>query len=406
MRASSCPENLTLLFAGDCCPRNNAQQIIAEGKAADIFAPIQDILQSADVSLIQFETPLTSADTPICKSGPNLKCLPNSVELLKAWGGQVTLLANNHIGDFGSEATCETIDILQQNGFRTVGAGKNLEDARRPLIFKEKGLTLGIINLAENEFGGALPDQAGANPLFPFYNLSQIQELKREVDLCIVVTHGGNEHNPVPSPRVVTMSHAFVDAGADLVVNIHTHCPQGIETWHGKPIVYSLGNFFFPNAWADQYDPQNFWYTGYMLRCKADRQGVFQVEAIPTHFGLPATCVEALQGDEKAAFLTYLSEISGVLDDWKNITLFHEAWAAGKDNYVAKFICQASWKEEDFQDPDKKQSLMPLRNIFTCEAHHELACTWLKLFEQGRLEKAAEFLPELKKLQKATFIQH
>ncbi len=406
LRSASAQDSLTLLFAGDFCPRGNAQQLITEGKSAEIMAPIQNILRSADVSMIQFETPLTNADTPICKSGPNLKCPPESIELLKAWGGQVTLLANNHTGDLGSEPVVETIRLLQQNGFRTVGAGENLHEARKPLIFMEKNLTIGVINVAENEFGGALPDQAGANPLFPFYNLGQVRELKQQVDLCIVVTHGGNEHNPIPSPRVVSMSRAFVEAGADLVINVHTHCPQGIETWQGKPIVYSLGNFFFPNVWADQYDSNNFWYTGYMLRCQADKKGIARIEVIPTHFGLPATCIEPLQNDEKNAFLGYLSDISAVLDDWNQIMRFHEAWAASPANYVASFIRKAEWKEDDFQNPDKKQALMPLRNIFTCEAHHELVCTWLKLFEQNRLEKAAEAIPDLEKWKQATFINH
>ncbi len=399
-------DSLTLLIAGDFCPRGNAQQLIAAGDSASILAPIQDILQSADLSMIQFETPLTDADTAICKSGPNLKCSAESIELLKAWGGQVTLLANNHTGDFGPAPVVETIDLLQKNGFRTVGAGKNLEEARKPLVFKEKGLNIGIINLAENEFGAALPDQPGANTLFPFYNISQIRELKKQVDLCLVITHGGNEGNPIPSPRVVSMSRAFVEAGADLVVNIHTHCPQGIETWQGKPIVYSLGNFFFPNVWTDQYDPSDFWYTGYMLRCKADSKGIFHIEAIPTHFGLPATCVEPLQDEEKTAFLEYLSDISAVLGDWEQIQRFHEAWAASPNNYVASFIRKASWCEEDFANPEKKKELMPLRNIFTCEAHNELLCTWLKLFEQNRLEKAAEAYPELEKWKKASFIKH
>lgn len=101
LRAVCEQDSLTLLFAGDFCPRGNVQQLIADGKSAEIMAPIQDILRSADVSMIQFETPLTNADTPICKCGPNLKCPPESIELLKAWGGHVALLANNHTGDLG-----------------------------------------------------------------------------------------------------------------------------------------------------------------------------------------------------------------------------------------------------------------------------------------------------------------
>jgi poly-gamma-glutamate synthesis protein (capsule biosynthesis protein) len=41
------------------------------------------------------------------------------------------------------------------------------------------------------------------------------------------------------------MGKAFVDAGADLVVGMHSHCMQGIEYYKGKMIAYSLGNFTF-----------------------------------------------------------------------------------------------------------------------------------------------------------------
>jgi hypothetical protein len=70
-------------------------------------------------------------------------------------------------------------------------------------------------------------------------------------------------------------------------------------------------------------------------------------------------------------------------------------------------VCSSdlAWSEEDFADPEKKASLMPLRNIFTCEAHHELCSTWLRLFEQNRLEEAEKYLPQLQKWQKADFIK-
>lgn len=407
IRKPESTEQLSFLFAGDFCPRGPVpEKLLAEGKGASIMEPLQSVLRSADVSFIQFETPLTNADTPICKSGPNLKCSPESIEIMHSWGGDVALLANNHTGDYGPEPVIETIEILQKHGFQTVGAGKDLKAAQEPLVFTKHGFKIGVINIAENEFGGALRDQAGANPLSPFYNLRQIKELSPKVDTCVVVIHGGNETNPVPSPRVVNMCRAFVDAGADIVINIHTHCPQGIETWNGKPIVYSLGNFYFPNVWTDTYDPKSFWYTGYMVRFQVDRKGAFSIEAIPIHFGLEATRVELLEGEEKKGFLEHLAKISEPLSDWDEIMRFHEAWAAGPGNYVAKFIATANWSLEDFDNPEKKKALMPLRNIFTCEAHCELVGTWLKLFEQGRLKQAAEFYPQLQTLREATFIKH
>ncbi|NLZ60575.1 MAG: CapA family protein [Lentisphaerae bacterium] len=396
---------LNLLLAGDFCPRfERAQQLIATGGAEAVMAPLQNLLQAADLSIIQFETPLTEAESAICKSGPNIKCPPQSLELLQAWGGDVALLANNHTGDFDDIPVLETISLLEAAGFQTVGAGADLAEAAKPLLLQRQSLSIGIINVAENEFGGALFDRPGANMLAHFDNIRQVRELKSQVDLCLVITHGGNEHNPVPSPRVVSMSRAFVDAGADLVVNIHPHCPQGLEIFQGKPIVYSLGNFYFPER-SENYRPDNFWYTGYMLQCQADRLGVFELQVIPTHFDDSLSKIEPLQGQNKKAFFDYINAISAPIAEPRELQAYHEAWAASQSNYVARLIRQAAWSEEDFADPEKKASLMPLRNIFTCEAHHELCSTWLRLFEQSRLEEAEKYLPQLQKWQKADFIK-
>ena len=231
IRKSKADSTATIVVTGDCCPRAAGEKLVLDGGAADILEPVMDVFRSADLSIMQFETALTTDDTPIVKSGPNLKCAPETVDLLREWGGDVALLANNHTGDFGPDALMETIDILQSNGFRTVGAGANLDEAYKPLICDTCGIKVGILNVAENEFGSASFSKPGAAPLNPCLNILQIMELSKQVDVCMVITHGGNEHNPVPSPRVVDMSRAFAAAGADIVINIHTHCPQGYEVF-------------------------------------------------------------------------------------------------------------------------------------------------------------------------------
>ncbi len=304
-----------ILVAGDCCPRATGEMLVLDGMSQEILADLQDVLSSADLSMIQFEAALTEADTPIVKSGPNLKCHPDVVDFLRAWGGDITLLANNHIGDFGPEPVIETIDTLRKSGFLTVGAGANLEDARKPLVVEVNDLKIGIINVAENEFGGAGPNKAGAAPLSPCFNISQILQLAPTVDCCIVITHGGNEYNPIRSPRVVNMSRAFADAGADIVINIHTHCPQGVENWNGSTIVYSTGNFYFPWPKDRPYAPADFWLLGYMCRFEIDSEGVCGLQLIPTVFDAGGAYVKQLTEEQRAGFNKYMKQISAPLKD-------------------------------------------------------------------------------------------
>lgn len=63
--------------------------------------------------------------------------------------------------------------------------------------------------------------------------------------LVIVIHHGGNEHQPLPSPHNRARYQDVIDMGADALIGMHPHCPQGWEIYQGKPIVYSTGNFMF-----------------------------------------------------------------------------------------------------------------------------------------------------------------
>ncbi|NMA47113.1 MAG: CapA family protein [Lentisphaerae bacterium] len=402
IRESQSSPQADILIAGDCCPRLIAEERILNGQAKEILAPLQDIFAGADLSLIQFETPLTTDDTPICKSGPNIRCHPDTIALLHAWGGHVALLANNHIGDYGPKPAMDTIAQLHANGFQTVGAGENLAAAYQPLIRDVKGIRVGILNFAENEFGSATPERPGAAPLSPSLNARQINDLAKKVDCCLVVLHGGNEQNPLPSPRVVEMCRTFIDAGAAMVVNIHTHCPQGVELWHGKPIVYSLGNFYFPERKVQADDPTDFWYTGYMVRFSIDKGGATAMELIPTTFSPEADSVRPLSDKQREGFFNYINTISAPIADMQELRRFFECWAACSG--YPRALVKPAWTPEDFDAPAPNPKLLALRNLLTCEAHNELITTYLRLVEEGRREEALARKPQLDKLGKATFM--
>ncbi|MBR4220481.1 MAG: CapA family protein [Victivallales bacterium] len=379
-------ETATIVVTGDCCPRSPGEQLILDGKAEEIMEPVMEVFQGADLSIMQFETPLTMDETPIVKSGPNLKCHPDTIDLLHAWGGDVALLANNHIGDYGPKPVLETMDILKQNGFKSVGAGKNLDAAYKPLVCDAGGIKVGILNIAENEFGSAGPDKPGAAPLNPCLNIRQIMKLSKKVDVCMVITHGGNEHNPLPSPRVVDMSRAFAEAGADVVINIHPHCPQGYEYHEGSLIVYSLGNFYFPWPTDRSYKPDKMWTLGYVAKLTIDAKGICAFQAIPVQFDIGGAFVKSLSAKQNARFAAYLDEISQPIADPAALQKYYEGWVANSG--YANYLVNSPVKSEDFAAPAPNPKLMPLRNLFTCEAHNDLLKTYMRLVEEGRVEEA------------------
>ena len=191
---------------------------------------------------------------------------------------------------------------------------------------------------------------------------------------------------------------AFVEAGASAVVNIHTHCPQGMEVYQGAPIVYSTGNFFFPMRELQPFDPDNLWYTGYVPRFTFDRNGAVAVEILPCRFLESPWRVEPL--DEKAVrrFGEYFDTLSDLIAETRSC---FEAWCTIVGGWNFESIRRAT-EGAPFADPgaiEVRKQILPLRNLFTCEAHKEMMDTYLRLIETGRLSAAAEKVALLKQLQ-------
>jgi poly-gamma-glutamate synthesis protein (capsule biosynthesis protein) len=59
--------------------------------------------------------------------------------------------------------------------------------------------------------------------------------------------HWGVELDTRPRPDQVALGHRMIDAGADVIFGGHSHRLQPMETYRGRPIFYSLGNFVWPN---------------------------------------------------------------------------------------------------------------------------------------------------------------
>ena len=142
----------SFLFAGDFCPREENSDYVAEN-AEKITANIKSVFDDADYRILQWETAVTEGGYPIVKDGPNLRCKASCLKFSKSLNCDIHLLANNHVGDFGSDAVIETIEHHKSANIMTVGAGKNLEDACKPLFFDTPSGRTAIINIAENEFG-------------------------------------------------------------------------------------------------------------------------------------------------------------------------------------------------------------------------------------------------------------
>ena len=388
------------VVAGDCCPWEQGIEIIQAGKADTILEEVTPFIDSADVRIIQFEAPLSDTDSPIDKSGPNLRCPVICRELLRN-RFDVALLANNHTGDHGGEVCLRTMELLHEAGIRTVGAGANLEAASEPLFLEKNGIRLALLNFAEHEFGTATGTRAGCAGLDPDKIISAIQRARKTADVVMLVLHGGHERNPFPSPRMVKTFRSFAEAGASAVINIHTHCPEGIEIWKGCPIVYCPGNFYFP--WRDLTADHLLatWWLGYLPKFHCDREGVYAMELQPYRFD--NTKIYRLK--ETGAFFRYMNELSEPLENLERLAHLFKVWAAAGNGHQYISILRDYLNEytADFGNRAFVRKMLPPRNIFSCESHRDMMETYLRMIENYEVEKYGGLRPEISDFQSPEF---
>ncbi len=237
--------DLQLMFVGDLMLAERPGELIRQGR--DPFAEFAPLFREADLTIGNLECTVAHRGTAEPKPY-TFRAHPRVLSVLKKHFDAVSL-ANNHSGDFGPQAFAEMLTHLDQAGLPYFGGGKNLREAHRPWIVKRHGKTIAI--LGYNEFFPrsfeALPDRAGIAWSDDDQVVFDIQQAKTrdQADIVIVYPHWGWEYEKTHSPRQQQLAHRMIDAGADVVIGGHPHVTQDIETYRGKPIFYSLGNFVF-----------------------------------------------------------------------------------------------------------------------------------------------------------------
>ncbi len=264
-------KGVKIFFAGDfCCKPSTARVSVSD--------ELRDLIGSCDIKVLTFEAPLK----------PEASHLPeqkrerfyqndDAPAFLRGIGFNVFSIANNHTFDWGDEGYRKTRAAL---GKEAIGAG-TYEEAYTVRILDVNGVKIGFLAVSFAAYTGVFDDVTRHDGLGCAYiNDLRVNHVilaaKKEVDYLFVLPHDGIEYVDIPLPETVARYRDFIDYGADGVIGSHPHCPQGWEDYKGKPIFYSLGNFFFNSKDGYDYRATNrpHWYEGLCVTATITDEGL------------------------------------------------------------------------------------------------------------------------------------
>jgi poly-gamma-glutamate synthesis protein (capsule biosynthesis protein) len=242
-------DGISLAVVGEMTFTREMEPLL-EDKGADLpFEGVRGILTGSDVAVGFLNSPITTRGEP----EPDVRIpfrAPISVARGMANGGlKLVSLATPHITDYGPEGLKETIEALDWYLVKTVGAGMNLEEARRPVILELKGVKVAFLAyLRGDQFTAKYADldTPGPCPLAPEMLEEEIPKAKGMADLVIVMVHWGvSGRSDGVSEKQRFWAKMMTDLGADAVIGQESHRLYGLELMNGKPVIYSLADFIF-----------------------------------------------------------------------------------------------------------------------------------------------------------------
>ncbi len=239
------------------------------------FIKISPLLKKADIALVNLEMPLSDTGRMRGKfRGPT-----SFAEALARAGIDVATTANNHIMDADEQGLFDTIRSLQENGISSIGTGKNLNEARKPYIYDNKGIKIAFLGYTQQTNGWAgdfaLPDRSGVMPLDPFLVKEDVHNARNAgADFVVLTIHWGMENTQKVHPEIVQMGHQLIDAGADVILGHASHVPQAVEVYKNKIIFYSMGNLIFGHN-------HDFWMDNILAQVNFSKTGIESAKIIP-----------------------------------------------------------------------------------------------------------------------------
>ncbi|HKR70365.1 MAG TPA: CapA family protein [Streptosporangiaceae bacterium] len=274
-RAGRAAGNITLAFAGDVHFTGRTAKLLR--RPATAFGPIAALLRSADLTVVNLETAVTSGGTPQPKYY-HFRTRPAAFTALRDAGVDIANMANNHVLDYGRTGLADTLAAARAAHFPVLGIGANAAAAWSPYIVTVKGVKiafLGVSQVAElaSSWVATKTRSGEAHAINLRRTLAAVRAARKVADVVIVIMHWGTEGQACPDANQLALAPKLARAGANIIVGSHAHVLQG-SGWLGRTFVaYGMANFLW---WEASYSTN----TGVLL-LTLHRHGPLSARFVP-----------------------------------------------------------------------------------------------------------------------------
>jgi poly-gamma-glutamate synthesis protein (capsule biosynthesis protein) len=271
---------ITVALGGDTMLGREVARVLESRERAGLFsAGVVAALRQADLVVLNLECCISVRGERWPDPGKPFffRAPPAAVDVLTGLGVDCVTLANNHALDYGTVALVDTLETLRAAGIETVGAGRDLAEARRPVVLEANGFRLGVIGVTDHPSEYAASERtpgvahASLGPQLPAWLAAAVAEL--ETDAVLVTPHWGPNMTERPLRRVRAAGAAFLRAGATVVAGHSAHVFHGVE----DHVLYDLGDFI--DDYATHPTLRND--RGLLFVLTLDDRGPVRLEALP-----------------------------------------------------------------------------------------------------------------------------
>ncbi|MDB5282005.1 MAG: capsule synthesis protein cap [Bacteroidota bacterium] len=218
------------------------------------FNEVGPVLAKADYVIGNLESQVIGAQGENLLKNPRVKTEKETLNYLHDLDIDLVSVATNHTYDGLRDGVVQSFAFLDEHKILHVGASLEQVDAYKPITLEVNEIKFGFLNYVHQDTHPSTPKDADV--YLNYYTrdkiLNQIDALRKEVDFVVLLFHWGGltDYGFYPHHTQISEAHMFLDRGADVIIGHHTHTFQAIETYKGKPIFYSLGNFCFADIYS------------------------------------------------------------------------------------------------------------------------------------------------------------